>query len=128
MSEFLLLFRGGDAKELQQSPEVWQAHMQKWMKWMGDLSSQGKFVGAQPLKAEGRVVTGSSKTVTDGPFAEGKELVGGYLICKADSYEEAVEISKGCPILESERGVVEVREIHEMNQDYSIKPMVSEVS
>ena len=52
--------------------------------------------------------------VTDGPFMEGKEMVGGYLICKADSLEEAVEISKGCPILEYESGIVEVREIQEL--------------
>ena len=40
MSEFILLFRGGDARDLQQSPEKWQAHMQKWMQWMGQLSEQ----------------------------------------------------------------------------------------
>jgi hypothetical protein len=114
MSEYLLLFRGGDGREMQKSPEKWQAHMQKWMQWMGSLSEQGKFVGAQPLKAEGKVVTGSSKVVTDGPFMEGKEMVGGYLICKVDSFDEAVEISKGCPILEFDDGKVEVREIQEM--------------
>jgi hypothetical protein len=42
MSEFNLLFRGGDGHNLQQSPKKWQAHMQKWMKWMADLSEQGK--------------------------------------------------------------------------------------
>jgi hypothetical protein len=115
MAEYLLLFRGGDAARLeeQQSPEKWQDHMQKWMQWMGTLTEQGKFVGAQPLKSAGKAVTGSSKVVTDGPFMEGKEMVGGYLICQADSLEEAVEISKGCPILEHE-GSVEVREIGEL--------------
>jgi hypothetical protein len=113
MAEFLLLFRGGDAHEAQQSPEAWQAHMQKWMVWMGALNEQGKFVGAQPLNLDGKVITGSSKVITDGPFMEGKEMVGGYLICKAGSYDEAVEISKGCPILERE-GTVEVREIREL--------------
>ncbi|XZF14490.1 YciI family protein [Chitinophagaceae bacterium MMS25-I14] len=112
MAEYLLLFRGGDAAraETQQSPEKWEAHMQKWMQWMGSLSEQGKFVGAQPLKSAGKVVSGTGRMVTDGPFVEGKEMVGGYLICKADSFEEAVEISKGCPVLEHD-GRVEVREI-----------------
>jgi hypothetical protein len=116
MTEYLLLFRGGDAARLQdqQSPEKWQAHMQKWMQWMGALTEQGKFVGAQPLKNAGKVVTGNSKVITDGPFVEGKEMVGGYLICKADTLEEAVEISKGCPILEH-NGTVEVREINELS-------------
>jgi hypothetical protein len=115
MAEFLLLFRGGDAARLneQQSPEKWQAHMQKWMQWMGSLTEQGKFVGAQPLKAEGRVITGNDKVVTDGPFIEGKEFVGGYLICKADTYEEAVAIATGCPVLEHD-GSVEVRQINEL--------------
>ena len=115
MAEYLLLFRGGDSArtEEQQSPEKWQAHMQKWMQWMGELTAQGKFVGAQPLKMAGRVVAGSKKVVTDGPFVEGKEMVGGYLICRAESLDEAVEISKGCPVLEHE-GLVEIREINEL--------------
>jgi hypothetical protein len=112
MAEYLLLFRGGDSG-WKDDPASYQAHMEKWMQWMGALSEQGKFVGAQPLKSEGKVVNGKSKVVTDGPFIEGKELVGGYLICRAGSFEEAVEISKGCPILENE-GTVEVREIQEM--------------
>jgi hypothetical protein len=115
MTEYLLLFRGGDAARTdeQQSPEKWQAHMQKWMQWMGELTEQGKFSGAQPLKIDGKVISGNKKVVTDGPFVEGKEMVGGYLICKADSLEEAVEIAKGCPILEHD-GIVEVREINEL--------------
>jgi len=111
MKEYLFLFRGGDMPE---APEAAQAHMQKWMQWMGDLSKQGKFVGAQPLDKNGKNVSGSKKMVTDGPFMEGKEMVGGYLICKADSLDEAVEISKGCPILEYDSGTVEVREIQEL--------------
>ena len=114
MKDYLLLFRGGDSPSLQQSPEKWQQHMQRWMQWMDDLGKQGKFVGAQPLSSSGKVVTGSKKLITDGPYMEGKEIVGGYLICKAGSYDEAVEISKGCPILEFENGIVEVREIQEL--------------
>ncbi len=115
MAEYLLLFRGGDAArtEEQQSPEKWQAHMQKWMQWMSKLTDQGKFVGAQPLKVDGKVIKGTRQVVTDGPFVEGKEMVGGYLICKANTLEEAVEISRGCPIFEHD-GTVEVREIGEL--------------
>ncbi len=116
MAEYLFLFRGGaDMREeaLQDAPEKWQEHMQKWMQWMGGLSAQGKLVGAQPLKDTGKQVAGTGKVVTDGPFMEGKEMVGGYLICKAGSLDEAVEISKGCPVLEHD-GMVEVREIKEL--------------
>ncbi|TND07224.1 MAG: YCII-like protein [Bacteroidetes bacterium] len=114
MKEYLFLFRGGDGRTLQQSPEKWQAHMQKWMQWMGALGEKGQLVSAQPLNATGKQVTGSKKLVTDGPFMEGKEMVGGYLMCKADSYDAAVDIAKGCPILEFDDGVVEVREIQEL--------------
>jgi hypothetical protein len=111
MQEFLFLFRGGDGRTLQQSPEKWQAHMQKWMEWMGKLKEDGKLIGAQPLTMTGKTVTGTKKVVSDGPFTEGKEMVGGYLMCKAQNYDEAIAISKGCPILGFEDGVVEIREI-----------------
>ncbi len=114
MKEYLLLFRGGRAEMESSSPEQSQAHMQRWMNWMETLSKEGKFVGAQPLSKEGKIVAGSKKVISDGPFMEGKEMVGGYLICKADTFGEAVEISKGCPLLEYEDGVVEVREIQEL--------------
>lgn len=114
MKEYLLLFRGGEDAMRANSPEEQQIHMQKWMQWMGDLAKQGVFVAAQPLNSSGKKVAGTQKVVSDGPFMEGKEMVGGYLICKADSYDNAVEISKNCPILESEDGTVEVREIQEL--------------
>ncbi len=78
---------------------------------MDELRAQGKVIGAQPLTDSGKVVKGSRKVVTDGPFMEGKEMVGGYLACHAENYDEAIAISRGCPILEFEDGIVEVREI-----------------
>jgi len=114
MKEYLFLFRGGDAATMQQSPEKWQAHMQKWMEWMGGLQQKEQLVSAQPLSKNGKQITGTTKTITDGPFMEGKEMVGGYLMCKADSLDAAVEIAKGCPILEFDDGKVEVREIQEL--------------
>jgi hypothetical protein len=81
---------------------------------MGEMGKQGKFVSAQPLDPNGMQVLGRKKTATDGPFMEGKEIVGGYMICKADSYTEAVELARGCPILQFDNGNVEVRAILEM--------------
>ena len=115
MAEFLLLFRGaaaGHGPVL--SEDEREAQMQRWMNWLGDLTKQGKMLGAQPLEGSGKVVKGIGKTIIDGPFAEGKEIVGGYLLCKANSWDEAVEISKGCPILEHEQGTVEVRAVGQM--------------
>jgi hypothetical protein len=117
MKEFLLLFRGGDIETLNQSPEKWQAHMRDWMKWMGELSDRGKLVGAQPLAQTGRTITGNKKVVSDGPFMEGKEMVGGYLILRAADYHDAVLISKGCPVLVFDDGIVEIREIQELRSN-----------
>ena len=114
MKEYMFFFRGGYSHTEEHSPEAAQAHMQKWMQWMGSLAQQGKLAGAQPLNATGRKIAGTQKVVTDGPFMEGKEMVGGYLICKADTYDEAVEIAKGCPVLEYSDGNVEIREIQEL--------------
>ena len=114
MKEYLFLFRGGDTINREQSPEQWQQHMHRWMQWMGDLQKKGQLVSAQPLDRTGKQVAGNDKAVTDGPLMEGKEMVAGYLMCKAGTYDEAVEIAKGCPILEFANGKVEVREIQEL--------------
>ncbi|AXT18494.1 hypothetical protein D7030_07415 [Flavobacteriaceae bacterium AU392] len=114
MSNFLFLFRGGDAARIQQSPEEMQDHMQKWGAWMGGLKENGQLVDGLPLAKEGKVVEKSGEIITDGPFAEGAEVVGGYLIVTAENLNGAVEISKGCPIFEH-HGNVEVREIMSMN-------------
>jgi hypothetical protein len=116
MKDYLLLFRGGDARraELQTDPAQWQAHREKWKTWMEGLGKEGKFVSGLPLANEGTVINGSGKSVTDGPFTEGKEIVGGYLIIKAEDRHEAVKLSSGCPVLEHE-GSVEIRELLSMN-------------
>ena len=114
MTKFMYLFRGGDARRTQQSPEEMQAHMEVWKTWMGALAGKGQLVDGLPLGKEGKVVLSAGETITDGPFAEGNEIVGGYLIVNARDIREAVDISKGCPIFEHE-GTVEVREIMSMD-------------
>lgn len=113
MNSYMYLFRGGDFRELQSSPEKMQAHMQKWRTWMQKLGQQGKFVAGEPLQKEGKIVAKAGKVVTDGPFTEGKEVVGGYLIVKANDINEAVELSKECPGFEHDC-IVEVRPIQAM--------------
>ncbi len=114
MSKYMYLFRGGDARMEELSPEDSQKHMEQWGAWMKGLAENGKLVDGLPLSKEGKVVRQSGSMVTDGPFTEGKEIVGGYLIVNAGSLDEAVEISKGCPIFEND-GHVEVREIMSMD-------------
>ena len=68
----------------------------------------------QPREHTGKLVKGKQKTVTDGPFAEAKDIVGGYTLIEARDLDQAVELSKGCPIFEFE-GAVEVRPVMKLN-------------
>jgi hypothetical protein len=112
MSQFIYLYRGG---ETGRSPERMQQMMQKWMAWMKELGAQGHLTDrGQPLERTGKIVKGKQKAVTDGPFAEAKDVIGGYSIVEATDLDQAVQLSKGCPIFEVE-GAVEVRPVMIMN-------------
>jgi len=111
MSEFVYLYRGG---ETGRSPERMQQMMQKWMTWLKQLNESGHIKDqGHPLERAGKLVKGKQKTVTDGPFAEAKDVVGGYTLVEARDLEQAVELSKGCPIFDVE-GAVEVRPVMKM--------------
>lgn len=114
MSNFLYLFRGGHDGWTDLSQEEKQDHMQLWGKWMGELKEKGQLLDGLPLAEDGKVVEKKGEIITNGPFAEGAEVVGGYLIVSAEDLDEAVELSKGCPIFEN-GGNVEVRQIMSMD-------------
>ena len=108
MNDYLLIFRSGiDFKSA--SPEQLQNQMMKWQKWLGELENEKKLGPGQRLTPGGKVLTSAKNKVTDGPFSEGKEIIGGYQIIKARSFEDAIETTRGCPIFEF-GGSVEVRE------------------
>ena len=112
MASFMLIFRGGNSPAA--SPEQMQQHMQKWFAWFEGLSKAGVYKGqGAPLEPGGKVVRGTRKAVSDGPFAEAKDLVGGYAIVEAKDLEAAVEIARGCPTYEKD-GAVEVRQVRPM--------------
>jgi hypothetical protein len=95
-NEYLLLFRGTHwDKDL--SPEEIQTMVTKWYAWFEGLIQQGKCKGGQPLKDEGKIVTGKAGRVADGPFAESKEAIGGYFLLQVNGIDEAVAIAKQCP-------------------------------
>jgi len=113
MEEFALIMRHQDGKKIA-SPEQIQAWMKQTMDWIGGIAAQNKFVGGTGLPFDdARVVTkkDSKNVVTNGPFGEIKETIGGFITVKADSVEEAVEFAKGCPVLQGEGNSVEVRKI-----------------
>lgn len=110
MEKFIYLFRGGLTPT---NNDEWQAHMQKWGAWIQNMQQSGTYVAGDPLAANGKQVNGTKKVITDGPFTEAKEMVGGYIIVNANDIDHAVEISKDCPIFD-EDGKVEVRPIQKM--------------
>ncbi len=116
MSNFLYLFRGGDEAYQKLSQEERQNHMEVWGQWMEKLQGEGHLLDGQPLAEEGMVVQNRGEVITNGPHAEGAELVGGYLIISAKDLGEATEISKSCPIFDYDGSTVEVRPILTMEE------------
>jgi len=110
MDEFILIFRHEDGGKLA-SPEQIQTWMKQTMDWIGGIAAQNKYVGGNGLPFEEARVVGHNNVVTNGPFGEIKETIGGYIIVKASSVDEAVEFAKGSPVLQGEGNTVEVRKI-----------------
>jgi len=108
MKKYLYVFRGTDENYDKQSPEEMQAHFQRWGEWMEKVQAVGHALN----DVTGKVVTDHGKVVTDGPWSEGKELVGGYVLVEANDFDHAVELSKGCPIFEFNY-TTEIREVIE---------------
>ena len=93
---YMLIFRGTDwYKGL--SPEEMQQISDKWMAWFKGLMASGKAVAGNPLEREGKIVSGKNRVVSDGPFAESKETIGGYFLLKVNTMDEALAIAKDCP-------------------------------
>ncbi len=110
MERYMLLFRGSDVYQPGQSPEALETLKQKMIEWVMELSTNGIHVASEPFQPIGKQVIGKNKTVTNGPFGEGKEIMGGCTVVLAKDFQEAVEIAKACPILES-NATIEVRPI-----------------
>jgi len=106
----MLIFRHEDGSKIA-SPEQMQIWMKQTMDWVGGIASQNKFVVGNGLIFDDARVVHHNKVVTNGPFGEIKETIGGYLIVKAESVDEAVEFAKGSPVLQGEGNTMEVRRI-----------------
>jgi hypothetical protein len=108
MEKYMFIFIGGDPSHL--SAEAQQAHLGKWFDWVQKLQKENRYVSGEALLPGGKTIKGSKKVVTDGPFAESKEVVGGYFVVYAKDLNEATEMAKACPDYEL-NGIVEVREV-----------------
>lgn len=112
MPEFMLLIKGGDYDGM--SPEQSQKVVEKFIAWAGKLRQQGRYKAGDELQPNGRIVSASNGAITDGPFTETKDAVGGYFLIEAKDYDEAVAICREAPHFEY-NGTIEIRQI----SDYS---------
>jgi hypothetical protein len=115
MSEFVLLFRATDAgrQAAMGTPERAQQSLQTWLNWISDLEARGHLKErGQPLEPTGKVVDGRNqkKVITDGPYAEAKDILLGFIIVEAKDIDEAARLSLACPMVEG-GGSVEVRPV-----------------
>ena len=108
MEKFMFIFHGGMPSDA--SPEQMQANMGKWFGWIEKLSKDGKYVAGEPLLPGGKLIKGKNKSVTDGPYTEGKELVGGFFIVNAADMNEAVKLCDDYPDYEI-GGTIQVRQV-----------------
>lgn len=116
MAKFMFIYRDPVTKEAPEiSPEEMQASIQKWEDWLGKGQQDGWCVAmGDALGPDGKVVQ-ADKTVTDGPYLESKEMIGGYSVIEAADYDAACQHAMGCPIYEV-GGVVEVRAIVDFSE------------
>jgi hypothetical protein len=107
MKEFALVFRRPPFDPSRTSPKDMQEIAKKWDAWHGELISQDKMGTVVRLDMDGKVLKAGG-VITDGPFVEVREILGGIFIIKAESLDEATTIAHGCPVL-GLGGTVEIR-------------------
>ena len=104
-NEFVFLFR---QPALNHSPEKQEELQKKWIDWVGSIAAQGKLASSGiHLASEGSVLKAGG-VVTDGPFVEIREILGGFIVVKADTMDEAITLAHGCPGIDV-GGSVEIR-------------------
>jgi hypothetical protein len=109
MMKYLLLYRTPEMpSDYQPSPEEMQAMFAQWDTWKSKFTANVVDMG-DGLKPEGRVLKGGA--VTDGPFVESKELMGGYSIVQAKDFDEAVRVARECPIAFIPGSSIAIREL-----------------
>jgi hypothetical protein len=118
MPKYMLLLHDDPSAFAKMSPADIQQVIEKYVSWGDRLRAAGILTDGQKLTDEpGKVLRGAGgrMRVTDGPYSETKEVLGGYYVVEADSYEQAAERTKECPHLEY-GGTIEVRQIDNMGE------------
>jgi hypothetical protein len=115
MPKFMLVYRSKPYAASEVSPEAMQESMKLWNAWIGEGFAQGWMVDPGDALLPGGKIVNVKKKVSDGPFAEAKEIVGGYSVVNVDSYDVAVEKAKSCPHLMDDSATIEVRQLAELS-------------
>jgi len=115
MKDFMMIFIGADYQELGLSPEELQGRMGKWFAWGDKMGKQGILKGGEALVPTIKRVIGKDRTVSDGPFADSKEIIGGYYIVSAENADAVVKIAEDYPDYDL-GGTVEIRELMVFDQ------------
>jgi len=115
MKDFMMIFIGANYADIGLSPEQMQDRMGKWFAWSNKMEQQGILKGGDALHAQAKRISGPDRIVTDGPFVEAKELVGGYFTVSAESVDKAMEIAQDYPDYDL-GGTVEIREVMKFDQ------------
>lgn len=110
MKEFLLLIREDLQMAAQVSAEDMHAEIQKHIDWVEILIEKGHYKSGNPLETSGKIVSSKNGLITDGPFVEAREGIGGYYFIAASNLDEAAKIAKGCPSLAYGTSI-EIREV-----------------
>lgn len=115
MNEFVMLFRTDYMPEVRFSPDEMQAMMQHWQNWMGSIAAQNKLASTGNRLGSNGATLKPDNVITNGPFAEIKEIITGYIVVRAENIDEAAEMAKGCPLVVGGGGQVEVRNVIPMS-------------
>ena len=112
MANFLYLYRGAERVTAGMSPQQMQDYLQRFVGWIGSLSERGRLSATTcaPLEPGGRTLSGPKAVVTEGPYAEAKDLVGGFSVISARDLDDAVVLARECPFL-GVGGTVEIRPV-----------------
>ncbi len=111
----MMIFIGANYEELGLSPQQLQDRMGKWFAWNNKMEEQGILRGGNALHSAGRTISGPDRVVSDGPYAESKEIIGGYYIVTADNFDAVEKIAADFPDFDL-GGTVEIREVMKFDQ------------
>ncbi len=110
MEQYALIMRNEDGQKIA-TPDQLQMWMKQTKEWIDTITAKNKFVSGTSLLFEDARVINSGKEVENKPFGKTKETIGGYMIVKAESMNEAVAFAKDCPVLQGEGNTMEVRQV-----------------